>query len=107
MSGTVSRNKYDNIKSKAEKWRNKAMETINDVEDMQLKLDEHVSNIEKLRIDNDDMTKNLRNIQFQHERIICRKEAEVDRLNMNLADYKERYKEVRDDNKDLRKSGRV
>ena len=32
------------------------------------------------------------------------KDAEIDRLKLSLEDYKERYKEIREDYKDLRKT---
>ena len=35
-----------------------------------------------------------------------RKYAEIDRLKLSLEDYKERYKEIREDNKELRRINR-
>ena len=39
MSGTVSRQKYENIKRKAEKWRTKALEAFEEIQELREELD--------------------------------------------------------------------
>ena len=44
---------------------------------------------------------------FKQERELVRKNGEIDRLKMALSDYKERYQEIREDNKELRRATRI
>mgnify|MGYP001561941026 CR=1 FL=1 len=121
MSGTVSRKKYETIKRKAEQWRRKALEAFDDIQELREELDrrpdegsEDPSLLEKFTLEKAKLEKEIENLRqrmaeevFKQERELIRKNGEIDRLRMSLGDYKERYQEIREDNKELRKSVRV
>jgi predicted RNase H-like nuclease (RuvC/YqgF family) len=118
MTDTVSRKKYQNIKRKATQWREKAIEAFDEIRKLQEELDsqegddpELLGNLKleksKLSKENEFLRHSMRDDVFKQEREICRKNGEIDRLNMSLNDYKERYQEIREDNKELRNSARV
>ena len=65
-----------------------------------------VNILEELEINNKELTDEIKTIHYENERVIMRKDAEIDRLKLSLEDYKERYKEIREDNKELRRSNR-
>jgi len=117
MTDTVSRKKYQTIKRKAEQWREKALESLDKLQKLQDELDSQKDEPElliKLNLEKNTLTKEIESLRyrmrdnvFKQEREICQKNGEIDRLKMSLNDYKERYQEIRDDNKELRKSARV
>ena len=96
MNGTVSRKKYESLKRKAETWRHEALEAIKEVE---LERDQLLKEHNTLR---HRMTEEV----FKHERALVRKSGEIERPKLSLSDYKDRYQEIREDNKELRKSAR-
>ncbi len=121
---TVSRKKYECIKRKAAQWRCKALEAneeIGELRDMIERLSAHEKAIEdskrlinKITLERDKLHKEIKTIQqtmvdesFKQKRELWMKNGEIDRLNLSLIDYKERYKEIREDNKELRKSVRT
>ena len=121
MSGTVNRTKYDTIKRKAEQWRNKALEAFDEIQELREEL-ARVHNgegndseeLDKLTRERDSLVTEVSTLRrrmgdevFKQERELVRKNGEIDRLKMSLSDYKERYQEIREDNKELRKSVRV
>ena len=102
MSKNVSREKYEYLKKKAYKWKEYA-EELNQISEEELKLRSQLKNTtEELRV----LQNKYGRIAFEHESQLIRKDAEIYRLKASLEDYKERYKEIRDDNKELRKSSR-
>ncbi len=118
MSETVSRKKYETIKRKAEQWRDKALEAFEEVQELREELerfpDDNSETVHKVTMERDKLLKELNTLQkrmgdevFKQEREMIRKNGEIDRLKMSLSDYKDRYKEIREDNKELRKSVRV
>ena len=118
MSETVSRKKYETIKRKAEQWRDKALEAFEEVKELREELerfpDDNSETVHKVIMERDKLLKELNTLQkrmgdevFKQEREMIRKNGEIDRLKMSLSDYKDRYQEIREDNKELRKSIRV
>jgi|TARA_B100001059_G_scaffold228120_1_gene258784 uncharacterized coiled-coil DUF342 family protein len=118
MSETVSRKKYETIKRKAEQWRDKALEAFEEVQELREELerfpDDNSETVHKVIMERDKLLKELNTLQkrmgdevFKQEREMIRKNGEIDRLKMSLSDYKDRYQEIREDNKELRKSIRV
>ena len=118
MTDTISRKKYQTIKRKAEQWREKAFDACDEIQALQEELDSQKGDnpelLRKLKLEKNTLTKEIGSLRrrmrdeiFKQEREICRKNGEIDRLNMSLNDYKERYQEIREDNKELRKSARV
>lgn len=104
---TVSKDKYQSMKDKASKWRETALKFQETNEEL---LAECQTLRDRIK-DVDDLINDLRVLQKQkdksdleHERQLLRKDAENDRLKASLEDYKERYREIRDDNKELRNS---
>lgn len=85
--------KYKSLKERNGKIKQRALELELEVE--------KISVLEKNIVDLKDK---IKDINYKHEREIMYKDAELDRLKMSLEDYKERYKEVRDDYKELRKT---
>ena len=105
------------MKEKAAQWREKALEMEEGLTDLRLEheeLQERLKNVpipEHLETTLRELRRELRELQRQkdkgeldHERQLLRRDAENDRLKASLEDYKDRYKEIRDDNKDLRHS---
>lgn len=118
MNETVSRKKYETIKRKAEQWRDKALEAFEEVQELREELerfpDDNSETVHKVIMERDKLLKELNTLQkrmgdevFKQEREMIRKNGEIDRLKMSLSDYKDRYQEIREDNKELRKSIRV
>ena len=118
MSETVSRKKYETIKRKAEQWRDKALEAFEEVQELREELerfpDDNSETVHKVIMERDKLLKELNTLQkrmgdevFKQEREMIRKNGEIDRLKMSLSYYKDRYQEIREDNKELRKSIRV
>jgi len=122
MSETVTRKKYETIKRKAEQWRDKALEAFEEVQELREELreelerfpDDNSETVHKVIMERDKLLKELNTLQkrmgdevFKQEREMIRKNGEIDRLKMSLSDYKDRYQEIREDNKELRKSVRV
>ena len=121
MSGTVSRQKYENIKRKAEQWRKKALEAFDEIQELREELDNCDQNDTGIDPDahnniiaeRDDLLEEVNSMRqkmkdevFKQERELIRKNGEIDRLKMSLTDYKERYQEIREDNKELRRASR-
>ena len=52
------------------------------------------------------LTNDITKMDFNYEKIVLKKDTEIDRLSSYLDDYKERYREIREDNKELRKISR-
>jgi hypothetical protein len=104
----MSTDKYESMKTKAIKWRDKCIEYK-----QQLNKIEHTNGSQQpynglnkeheIQGEVTRMTKKIHSLEIELERQNMRKDAEIDRLKFSLEDYKERYKEVRDDNKELRK----
>lgn len=119
MGTMVKREKYDTIKRKATQWRLKALEALEEVERLRIENDklksvETTEELEHLRSENKELETEIIGLQkqvsksgFEQERILLRKNGEIDRLRVALEDYKERYKEVREDNRELRKGVRA
>ena len=108
----MSKEKYASLKLKAQGWREKALQ--GQVEIAQLAVDNEnlvqqlannnfTEENEQLKKQLRELTLNNRQTEFEQERNLLRKDTEIDRLSASLEDYKERYKEERADNKDLRK----
>jgi chromosome segregation ATPase len=133
MSKTVSREKYESIKHKAESWRDKVEEVIGDYDNLQIEydnLEEEYDKLQdkydklseemqvltdkytscdvdeniKLRKDLKLMSKKVRDIEENYKRIISdmdrdilKKDVENNALKASLDDYKERYKEYREE----------
>jgi chromosome segregation ATPase len=120
MSGTVSRKKYETIKRKAEQWRDKALEAFTEAQELRDEvqrlseqedsdpqaLDLLTAERDKLSRENVTLRQRMGDEVFKQERELIRKSGEIDRLKMALSDYKDRYQEIREDNKELRKSVR-
>ena len=111
----VSKEKYDNIKSKATRWREKAIKLADKVQ----KLEHLVQQLEEenehnglgennelieLERENLELSKKLRRIDFDNEKALMKKDIEIERLNARLDHYKERYVELKDDFKMFKKS---
>ena len=121
MSETVTRKKYETIKRKAKQWRNKALEVLDDIQELREELDRVLNEdgpnsevLDKVTQERDKLLTEISTLRqrmgnevFKQERELVRKNGEIDRLKMSLSDYKERYQEIREDNKELRKSVRV
>ena len=52
--------------------------------------------------ENEQLSARVRELEFEHEKILMKKDAEIDRLKSSLEDYKDRYAEL----KDLRKKSK-
>lgn len=85
--------KYKSLKERNSKIKQRALELEVEAEKIPI-LEQNVL----------DLTNKLNKINYNHEREIMYKDAEIDRLKLSLEDYKERYKEIREDYKDLRKT---
>jgi len=101
----MSKEKYASLKLKAQGWREKALQGQAEVENLvhQLANNNFTEENEQLKKQLRELTLNNRQTEFEQERNLLRKDTEIDRLSASLDDYKERYKEERADNKDLRK----
>jgi chromosome segregation ATPase len=133
MSKTVSREKYENIKNKAEGWRDKVTEVLDDLDKLQTaydnleeeheKLQDNYDNLEdsmqelmdkystcdideniKLRKELKSVNKKIRSVEENYKKIISEMEREIlkkdvenNALKASLDDYKERYKEYREE----------
>lgn len=141
----ISREKYDTLKSKAQKWYERATELeerynrlfeenktlIEENDELNQKmtaLKEEVRNtstvdtsqLGELEEDNRELRKGLRTIkkklagvdekskrdQFEIEKKLVLKQAEVDRTQATVEDLKERYKELKEENRELRRERR-
>jgi hypothetical protein len=106
----MSRAKYEEIKLKATKWMEKAIEYEGEIDRLTNMLseqnDDGIEAQNSLRNDLITLEKAYTKLELDSERTIMRKDAEIDRLKASLEDYKERYREMREDNKELRKSSR-
>ena len=105
----MSTDKYEKMKAKAKSWMDKASEYENEIEKL-LEIIKDKDNDTVLLEENNklkntltDLEKSYAKLEINMERNIMRKDAEIDRLKVSLEDYRERYKEIRDDNKELRK----
>ena len=113
----MNRNKYEDIKIKANKWKDHAEELkeintdlTDQINDLTEQLQEHIDNINRLSDENITLNNEFRKFKhkiktnnFENQREILKKDAEIDRLTHSLDDYKDRYKEIREDCKELRK----
>ncbi len=123
MNQAVSRDKYEKIKIKAIKWRDKAIEGENiisnlykEIKELHLRVDNRsneMDNFIEIEHENNELRKELKSLttklsktDFELERQMMRKDSEIDRLKAYLEDVKERYREVREDNKELRQGHR-
>ncbi len=133
MSKTVSREKYENIKNKAEGWRDKVTEVLDDLDKLQTAYDNLEEEHEKLQDKHDDLedsmqelmdkystcdideniklrkelksvNKKIRSVEENYKKIISEMEREIlkkdvenNALKASLDDYKERYKEYREE----------
>lgn len=103
----MSRKKYEEMKAKATAWMEKAIQYEGEIERLT-----HLLNTQNddenntLRSDLVALDKSYSKLEIENERLIMRKDAEIDRLKASLDDYKERYKDIREDNKELRKGSR-
>ena len=114
MSGTVSRSKYESIKRKAAAWKDKAEENESESRRLQSEItdaprvdptliEQLTKERDELSRENDALQRKIAEEVFKREREYLLKEGEIDRLKMALDDYKDRYQEVRDDNRELRR----
>ena len=101
MSGTVSREKYSTIKRKAKQWRAKALEAMNEVGELQLEVERLKEFLEKNTHNPDHnpaLVKQLRTenkeIKLETEKILCRQNKKIVRLQKDLEDCEERYRDV-------------
>ena len=103
----MSQTKYEEMKAKAIGWMEKAVEYEGEIERL-------TREVELIRTGETEITSGLRQdlstldkaytkLETDNERVIMRKDAEIDRLKNSLDHYKDRYNEIRDDNKELRK----
>jgi chromosome segregation ATPase len=105
----MSTDKYEKMKAKAKSWMEKASEYENEIEKLlEILKDKDNDTVlleenNKLKNTLTDLEKSYAKLEINMERNIMRKDAEIDRLKVSLEDYRERYKEIRDDNKELRK----
>jgi len=95
----MSREKYEVMKVKAQGWMAKAIEYEGEVERLTYEnqqlgeaLSEALSKAPEVY--NEVPELDLKR-EMEHERIIMRKDVEIDRLRSSLEDYKERYMEMR------------
>ena len=86
----MSKEKYEIMRIRAQNWCSKVIECEEENELLLARVKE--------------LEKNNSKIDFEHEKILMRKDAEIERLKSSLEDYKERYAELKADYKDLRKS---
>lgn len=103
----MSREKYEAMKVKAQGWMEKAIQYEGEIERLTYEnqqLGEALS--EALSTDPPEVPERDMKKEIEYERILMRKDVEIDRLKASLEDYKERYKEIRDDNKEFRKMSR-
>ena len=63
--------------------------------------------LQDLRGENNKLKKKVNKLNTDNQREILKRDTELDRIKASLEDYKERYKEIRDDNKELRKNQKV
>ena len=63
--------------------------------------------LQDLRGENSKLKKKMNKLNTDNQREILKRDTELDRIRASLEDYKERYKEIRDDNKELRKNLKV
>lgn len=117
---TVSRNKYESIKRKADQWRTKALEAFEEIQELRDELERSDNNIgvdfnthNNIIMERDNLLEEISTMRFsikeeafKHERVLIKKDAEIDRLKMSLNNYKERYQEIREDYKDLKIASR-
>jgi|TARA_B110000483_G_C17833289_1_gene403656 chromosome segregation ATPase len=87
--------KYKSLKQRNAKIKQRALELETQVE--------NIAEMEKIIYNYKEQIKQL---SYEHERQIMYKDTEIDRLKISLEDYKERYKEIRDDNKELRRNNK-
>ena len=122
MSRTISRDKYESIKEKASQWRDKALDYESRYESIFKENEKLIEQNEQLQdklvdmpvVDDEEVNELKREIKvlmkknkaledkrgsdfFDLERQLLRKEGEVDRLTAAVEDYKERYKEFREE----------
>tara|TARA_Y100000389_G_C17318986_1_gene442022 strand:+ start:368 stop:658 length:291 start_codon:yes stop_codon:yes gene_type:complete len=90
------REKYDNLKYIASNWKNKALSTVELLKEIQEENEYYKEEVSKLKLE-------INSIKINHEREILHKNSQIDRLTDRLTDYKERYQEIREDNKELRR----
>ena len=104
MSETVTRKKYENMKRKAEQWRDKALESFEENQELREELDRVLNeddpksdSLDKITQERDNLLEEIGALRqrmgdevFKQERELVRKNGEIDRLKMSLSDYKER-----------------
>ena len=114
MSDTVSRSKYESIKRKATAWKETAMDAESELRRLQAEItdtprvdpaliEQLTKERDELSRENDALQRKIAEEIFKKEREYLLKEGEIDRLKMALGDYKDRYQEIRDDNRELRR----
>jgi len=101
------RKRYSDLKQKAVKWRNKCLQL--ERQSTQSNIDEDSNRVATLLKENKqleqdllDLTKKLNTLEADSERQSLRKDGEIDRLKYSLDDLKERYRDIKEDNKELR-----
>ena len=113
QKGFISKEKYDKMKNKATRWYDKSVkltDRIQKLEHLVHQLEEdsngignNNSEILELERENLELTKKLRRIDFDNEKALMKKDIEIERLNARLEHYKERYSELKDEFKLVRK----
>lgn len=115
MNAQRDRDRVEAWKLKAKKWREKALSLEYKMQHQQPKRD-MAHNVTVLNLKKDNMSlkqevltlnKKLHSIEVDSERQMLRKDGEIDRLKFALDDLKERYRDIKDDNKELRKATRM
>jgi chromosome segregation ATPase len=89
---TVSIEKYNRLKCKAEAWKERSEE----LETAVVKLSEEIKSKPTSQLQIDKM-------QLDMDRVIFKKDAEIERLKNNLSDLRDRYNELKDDFREYKK----
>ena len=122
MSSTVSRNKYQSIKHKAEQWRTKALDAFEEIQDLREDIqdlreviessalvdsDTHNSILDERNMLLEEVNKLKQHIKeegLNYQRNFKKKDEKIDKLTKSLIDYKDRYQQIREHNILLRRA---
>jgi len=119
----IENTKYNELKDKAQRWKNRAEQFEEECESLKTRLDDSELECETLRFKLDELADELatnanlvkqlskekkhledkfNKSRYTVDRELLSKDGQIERLTTLLEDYKERYKEVREDNRELR-----
>ena len=103
MSGTVSREKYSTIKRKGKQWRAKALEAMNEVEELQLEVERLEELLEK-NTHNPELVKQWRAKSLEALNEVGELQLEVERLEelQKNTHNPELVKQLRTENKEIK-----